>query len=82
MCGLFARGQADDLNCKRKSDPVPQNVRRLERAQNCGGGRDGVVGLAPRHEPDGPGLNTDGGRELFVFQTGPEAPFKLLYKGC
>ena len=81
MCGLFARGQADDLNFKWKSGPVPQNVRRLEKAQNCGGGPDGVVGLAPCHEADGPGLNTDWGRELFVVQTDPEAPSKLLYKG-
>jgi hypothetical protein len=50
----------------KRSGPVLQNVRRLERARNCGGERDGVEGLAHRHKPDGPELDTDRGREFFV----------------
>jgi len=45
----------------KKNGRVLKNVRRLERAQTYGGGRYGVGGLVPGHEPDGPGLSTEGG---------------------
>jgi hypothetical protein len=54
---------------ERKLALAHKSVRLLETAQNYGGGRDGVLGLAPRYEPDGPGLNTEGGG--IILSSGP-----------